>query len=79
MRYPPGWAFDGKSEVRTSNEPLQQTWEAMEELVDLGLVKAIGVSNMQGGLLIDLLRYARIRPSVLQIGTLTPTLYSALW
>jgi D-xylose reductase len=70
VRYPPGWAYDGKSEVRTSNVPLHETWAAMEKLVDAGLTKAIGVSNMQGGLLIDLLRYARIRPSVLQVGTL---------
>lgn len=39
----------------------------MEELVDQGLAKNIGVSNFQGALLMDLLRYARIRPSVLQI------------
>lgn len=39
----------------------------MEKLVDLGLAKNIGVSNFQGALLMDLLRYARIRPSVLQI------------
>jgi D-xylose reductase len=39
----------------------------MEKLVDQGLAKNIGVSNFQGALLMDLLRYARIRPSVLQI------------
>lgn len=39
----------------------------MEKLVDQGLARNIGVSNFQGALLMDLLRYARIRPSVLQI------------
>lgn len=39
----------------------------MEKLVDQGLARNIGVSNFQGALLMDLLRYARIRPAVLQI------------
>lgn len=70
VRYPPGWMYDGKSEVRTAKVPFQETWKAMEALVDAGLVKAIGISNMTGSLLLDLLRYARIPPSVLQIGEL---------
>lgn len=47
--------------------PIQATWEALEKLVDEGLAKSIGISNFQGALVIDLLRYARIRPAVLQI------------
>lgn len=39
----------------------------MEKLVDQGLAKNIGISNFQGALVMDLLRYARIRPAVLQI------------
>jgi D-xylose reductase len=49
------------------NVPLSETWAAMEELVDEGLVKNIGVCNFQGSLLMDLLRSARIKPAVLQI------------
>jgi D-xylose reductase len=65
-RYPPEWwGDDGK--VYTANVPLQETYQAMETLVDEGLTKAIGVSNYAGGLLIDVMRYARIPPSVLQI------------
>ena len=36
VRYPPGWAYDGKNDVRTANVPLHETWAAMEELVDAG-------------------------------------------
>jgi D-xylose reductase len=67
VRYPPGWMYDGKEELRTSNATIQETWQAMEELVDQGLAKSIGISNFQGSLIIDLLRYARVHPAVLQI------------
>ncbi|KAK3309634.1 NADP-dependent oxidoreductase domain-containing protein [Chaetomium strumarium] len=67
VRYPPGWHYDGKSEIRPSKASIQETWTAMESLVDKGLAKSIGISNFQAQLIYDLLRYARIRPATLQI------------
>lgn len=64
--YPSGWTnLEGK--VVQSKATIQETYQALEVLVDQGLIKSIGVSNFQGALLIDVLRYARIRPAVLQI------------
>ena len=66
MRFPSGWqTLDGL--IKPIRTPVQETWQAMEELVDEGLVKNIGISNFQGSLILDLLRYCRIRPAVLQI------------
>ena len=67
VRYPPGWFYDGKDQVLLSKASIQETWQAMEKLVDAGLAKSIGISNFQGSLILDLLRYARIRPATLQI------------
>jgi D-xylose reductase len=39
----------------------------MENLATKGLAKSIGISNFQGSLILDLLRYAKIRPATLQI------------
>ncbi|KAI0736963.1 Aldo/keto reductase [Fomitopsis betulina] len=66
-RYPPGWFHDGESQVRHAKVPLQETWEALEELVDEGLIRHLGVSNFNSALLMDLLKYARVKPAVLQI------------
>ena len=63
-----GWFYDGESEVRHSKVPIQETWEALEELVDEGLIRHLGVSNFNSALLMDLLKYARVKPAVLQIG-----------
>ncbi|CAI7661089.1 unnamed protein product [Penicillium discolor] len=66
VRYPPGWYHEGTN-VRAGKASIQETWQAMESLVDQKLVKEIGVSNFSGSLLMDLLRYARIPPASLQI------------
>lgn len=70
-RYPPGWLHDPDSpELATlvpDPVPLRDTWGALEALVDAGLVRHIGVSNMPLMLLMDLLSYARIKPSMLQV------------
>lgn len=67
VRYPPGWHYDGKSEIIRSKTTIQDTWRAMEGLVDDGLAKSIGISNFQAQLIYDMLRYARIPPATLQI------------
>ncbi len=46
------------------HESYMKTWRKMEELVDLGLVKHIGTSNMTIPKLRSLLRDARIKPAV---------------
>lgn len=66
VRYPPGWK-DENNKVVPIKAPLHETWAAMEQLQEEGLAKSIGVSNYNGQSVIDLLRYARIPPAVLQI------------
>jgi D-xylose reductase len=66
VRYPPSWTTaEGKIEL--ANAPIHETWGAMETLVDKKLARSIGVSNFSAQLLMDLLRYARVRPATLQI------------
>lgn len=48
------------------NVSVRETWHAMEECVDAGLVKYIGVSNFPVALLHELLSQSRIRPAVNQ-------------
>jgi len=53
--------------VLTENISVRQTWEAMEQLVEKGLVKSIGVANFNTTMLLDLLTYAKIKPVINQI------------
>lgn len=65
-RYPPGFTYDGKNVV-PGKATIQETWTAMESLVEKELSKSIGISNFNGQLIMDLLRYAKIVPATLQI------------
>lgn len=47
--------------------PLHKVWAELERMVDLGLVKNIGISNCTVAMLIDLWSYARIKPVINQI------------
>lgn len=69
-RYPPEWLFNPQAaepEMRTAKVPLHQTWHAMETLVEKGLVNRIGVCNYNSALIHDLMAYASVKPSHLQI------------
>ncbi len=69
-RYPAGWAYDPDAVspcMSPAVVPFQETWQAMEQLVADGLVRNIGVCNVGCTLLRDVLSYATIRPSVLQV------------
>jgi len=62
-----GHTYDESGHLVVEKIPLRETWEAMEELVDAGLVRAVGVANFTAPLLLDLFSYARIQPAVNQI------------
>lgn len=69
-RYPSGWFHDpsdAKPRMVPDSVRISETWGAMEEVVDQGLVRSIGISNFGVSLIRDLLSYCRIRPTVLQV------------
>jgi D-xylose reductase len=70
VRYPPEWFHDPKAAapaMKPINVPYAETWRAMEDLVRSGLVRRIGVCNLNISALRDVLSYAAIRPAVHQI------------
>jgi D-xylose reductase len=70
VRYPPGWIHDpadAQPRMQPARVPLAETWAGMEDLVSAGLVRNIGVCNYGVSLIRDLLNFATIRPTVLQV------------
>ncbi|KAA8495009.1 putative NAD(P)H-dependent D-xylose reductase xyl1 [Porphyridium purpureum] len=76
QRYPPEWIHDPDAadpKMELDHVPLQETWRCMEDLVREGLVKAIGLCNVNVQTLVDVIAYSEIQPSVVQV-ELHPTL-----
>jgi D-xylose reductase len=65
-KYPPEWTnMDGKMVLVAQD--MGATWKAMEDLVQIGKTKKIGVCNFSTQLIRQLLSTATIRPATLQI------------
>lgn len=69
-RYPPEWIHDPSAanpRMELDDVSINDTWAGMEELVDQGLVRNIGVANFNVALLRHLKVAARIQPQVNQV------------
>jgi diketogulonate reductase-like aldo/keto reductase len=59
--------FNGKGGTHQHPVPMSATWEAMEKLVDAGLVKSIGISNCSEAEAQEVYDKARIKPVTNQV------------
>lgn len=67
IRYPGWWMDKEHKTISLDKVPIQETWQALEEVVDAGIAKSIGISNAQAQLLYDMSSYAKHPISSLQI------------
>ncbi|CAJ0582209.1 unnamed protein product, partial [Mesorhabditis spiculigera] len=61
------WPKDANGKMRYSDVHFTETWRAMEDLVDEGRVRSIGLSNFNHHQIDEVLTVARIKPAVLQV------------
>jgi len=73
VRYPPEWVYMPDSEKEDERKmvfediPYSETWKGMEEMVTKGLTRNIGVCNLNAQAVMDLMKYAVIKPAINQI------------
>ncbi|KAL7063009.1 hypothetical protein AAHC03_0111 [Spirometra sp. Aus1] len=70
VAFPPSSEFfseDENGQQPFDHTPIEDTWEAMEDLVDDGLTRSIGVSNFNMSQIERILRICRIKPVMLQV------------
>merc|ERR1711892_1021395 len=58
---------DAEGKGMFSGVTIEETWAAMEKLVDIGLVRSLGLSNFNSKQVTKVLDIARIQPAVLQV------------
>ncbi|KAI8880579.1 xylose reductase [Backusella circina FSU 941] len=58
--------FDHDFNIVLERSPMHECWKEMENLVDSGLVRNIGLSNFNVQSILDVLTYCKYRPSVLE-------------
>jgi diketogulonate reductase-like aldo/keto reductase len=54
------------TEIELDYVPIHEVYRQFEQLYDEGLIKNIGISNFSPGMILDVLSYARVKPSVFQ-------------
>jgi len=55
------------NDIKRADVSTQETWQALEEIVDSGIAKSIGISNAQAQTIYDITTYAKHPISSLQI------------